>query len=117
MDISIKLIIFATMKQDVINRIKSALKGIDKEDLTQAEKEILNIVEDYEADTYPSDEPRFSTMDLDEETNIPDLQNWVDKRELVGVVDEEQGGIIGYVNQGHADMLYTILNDTKHKLK
>lgn len=65
---------------------------------------------------YTKEEPRFSTMDLDEETNIPDLKNWVEERQLVGLVDEECGGIIGYVNPAHAEKLYKLLNSQKHQI-
>lgn len=101
--------------ETIIDKIKLALKGIDTEDLTTAEKKIVQLIKKYEDNTYLSDEPRFSTMELDEETNIPDLQQWVDEGVLVGLVDEEQGGIIGYVNTGHADMVYDLLNSIKHK--
>jgi len=60
---------------------------------------------------YDAENPRFSFQELDEDTNIPDLQKWVDERKLVGVVDEEKGGIIGYINHEHEDMLYQVLNN------
>lgn len=58
-------------------------------------------------------ELRFSFQELDEETNIPDLQNWVDHRQLVGLVDEEHGGIVGYFNRGHEEEFFKILNKLK----
>ncbi len=64
---------------------------------------------------YKKNDPRFTFQELDEEINIPDLQNWVNDRVLVGIVDDESGGIIGYVNREHADKLYTILNKMKHE--
>lgn len=70
---------------------------------------------DQEDEYYTSEDPRFNFMDLDEETNKPDLQKWVENDELVGLVDEECGGIIGYVNPAHADKLYSILNAQKYK--
>ena len=60
---------------------------------------------------YDAENPRFSFQELDEETNIPDLQKWVDERKLVAIIDEERGGIIGYINHEHEDMLYQVLNN------
>lgn len=61
-------------------------------------------------------EPRFSYMDLDEETNIPDLQRWVNERQLNGLVDETKGGIIGYIHQEHSDKISGMLNDNQKLL-
>ena len=60
---------------------------------------------------YDAESPRFSFQELDEETNIPDLQKWADERKLVAIVDEEHGGIIGYINHEHEDMLFGVLNN------
>ena len=60
---------------------------------------------------YDAENPRFSFQELDEETNIPDLQKWVDERKLVAIIDEEKGGIIGYINHEHEDMFYGVLNN------
>lgn len=59
---------------------------------------------------YTKQDPRFSGMDLDEETNIPDLKKWVKERQLEGLVDEEHGGIIGYINRAHIQSLVERLN-------
>lgn len=61
-------------------------------------------------------ESRFDWMDLDDETNIPDLQEWVDERELVGLIDEEKGGIIGYINHFHIEEVVGILNGKSQRL-
>lgn len=61
------------------------------------------------------EEPRFDYMDLDEETNIPDLQNWVDNRELVGLIDETKGGIIGYINKAHIEDIIVLLNNLRNE--
>ncbi len=58
-------------------------------------------------------EPRFDLQDLDEETNIPDLQKWVNDRALVGLIDEERAGIIGYINSDHIEEVVKILNGSK----
>lgn len=62
---------------------------------------------------YTKQNPRFNFQDLDEEVNIPDLQKWVDNRDLIGIVDEKHGGIIGYINYQHENEFYDILNKTK----
>ncbi len=56
-------------------------------------------------------EPRFDLQDLDEETNIPDLQKWVNDRALVGLIDEQRAGIIGYINAEHIDEITGLLNN------
>jgi hypothetical protein len=55
-------------------------------------------------------EPQFSIHDLFGEENRSDLQKWVDQDELVGLVDESCGGIIGYINRHHAERIVEALN-------
>ena len=55
----------------------------------------------------------FSYQDLDEEVNIPDLQKWVDAKVLYALIDEESGGIIGYIHYQHIDRITGILNSMK----
>lgn len=59
------------------------------------------------------EETRFSFQDLDEEVNIPDLQKWIDERVLVGLIDEEKGGIVGYFNIEHEEEFFKLLNKIK----
>lgn len=66
---------------------------------------------------YKKEDPRFNFQELDEEINKPDLQEWVDNDFMVGLIDEESGGIIGYVNRNHVDKLYSLLNSVKHEVK
>ena len=51
----------------------------------------------------------FYHQDL-EDMNMKDAKEWLDKDELVGIVSEIHGGIIGYIHRGHADDITTILN-------
>ncbi len=46
-------------------------------------------------------EPQFWELELDEK-NENDLQKWIRENNLVGLVDEELGGIIGYTVYAHA---------------
>lgn len=39
-----------------------------------------------------------------------DLVEWIERDELVGLVSEFHGGIIGYVHRDHADDITTVLN-------
>jgi len=56
-------------------------------------------------------ENRFNYQDLDEEVNIPDLQKTLNKRELWGIIDEEQGGIIAYaIGEENADLICSFMN-------
>lgn len=66
--------------------------------------------------TYTTEEPQFYSQDL-EPINVEDLQKWVDSNELDGLVDEEQGGIIGYINKAHADRIAAQLNQRNELLK
>lgn len=51
----------------------------------------------------------FFSQDL-EDYNKVDLIQWTENDELVGVVSEIHGGIIGYIHRDLADDLTTILN-------
>lgn len=55
------------------------------------------------------EEANFSYQDLDED-NVNDLQKWVGNNDLWGLIDEKEGGIIGYINHGHIDRIAGILN-------
>ena len=65
------------------------------------------IAEKYNGGDYP-----FSAWELDRDTNLTDLQKWVDDNNLVGLVDESQSGIIGYVSRAHAERIASLLNLT-----
>jgi hypothetical protein len=51
----------------------------------------------------------FYHQDL-EGMNVKDAKEWLDKDELVAIVSEIHGGIIGYIHRSHADDITTILN-------
>lgn len=61
------------------------------------------------ADAYPGGDHTFYHQDLDE-SNITDAENWFVGGEMVGIVSEVHGGIIGYVHLEHADDITTVLN-------
>ena len=63
---------------------------------------------------YTKEDPRFNFMGLDD-LNKEHLEIWVAEDQMEGLVDEESGGIIGYINRAHIDKLYTILNKMKHE--
>lgn len=52
----------------------------------------------------------FSAMEMDLDGNLTDLQKSVDDGDLVAIVDEAAGGIIGYVNRAHSDRIAGLLN-------
>jgi hypothetical protein len=58
---------------------------------------------------YSGGEHDFYHQDLEEE-NVKDAKGWLDEGEMVGIVSEIHGGIIGYVHRDHADDIATILN-------
>lgn len=58
---------------------------------------------------YNNENPRFWSMDL-ENTNKKDLLKWFVDDLLIGIVDEEEGGIIGYVNPKFVDDVLSLLN-------
>lgn len=55
---------------------------------------------------------QFTEHHLMDEQNIKDLIEWVTKNELVAIVDENEGGIIGYVHEFHSDRILDTLNQT-----
>lgn len=57
-------------------------------------------------------EDRFYYQDLDR-NNLTDLLRWAADDELVGLVDEVDGGIIGYINRAHIEKVISILNKQK----
>ena len=65
---------------------------------------------------YKKETPRFDYQEIDPADNLPDLLNWAANDDMVALIDEESGGIIGYINKGHIDMIYSILNKTKHEI-
>lgn len=62
---------------------------------------------------HTQDEPRFNYQEVDELDNLPDLQKWVDGNKLNALVDEEKGGIIGYIHHEHIDEIVGLLNERK----
>lgn len=52
----------------------------------------------------------FSVHDLMANENVSDAKRWLDTGELVGLVEERNGGIIGYVNRAHVDRIAGLLN-------
>lgn len=62
-----------------------------------------------------SDQKRYEGMDLSEE-NWADLTNeiaraWRKEGRLVGIIDEEAGGIIGYIFAAEEDHIIGLLNE------
>lgn len=75
---------------------------------------MLDILHDKvtEWETHPDNipEPNFNYQDLDED-NKNDLLKWVADDELMGLIDEEKGGIIGYINHKHVNRIAEMLNE------
>tara|TARA_R110000868_G_scaffold74337_10_gene214982 strand:+ start:1274 stop:1621 length:348 start_codon:yes stop_codon:yes gene_type:complete len=69
---------------------------------------ILQIVKDAEN----AEEPNFDYQEL-EETNIDDLEKWITDGVLHGLIDENLGGIIGYIHGEHINRVVSILNKVK----
>lgn len=57
---------------------------------------------------------RFWPLPLSER-NIEDLNQWVNDDALTGIVDEDAGGIVGYLNETHVDTVLDLLNQTEAK--
>lgn len=64
--------------------------------------------------SFDLDEPNFNYQDLDED-NIKDVLKWVANDELWALIDEKEGGIIGYINHGHIKRITDILNENYTK--
>lgn len=97
---------------------KSEIKQlVEKLFETQCIVDVIDIKIEEEAEIYKvNEEFRFDWMILNEETNIPHLLSWVYERKLVGLIDEEKGGIIGYINHAHIEEIVGILNGKEKRL-
>lgn len=58
--------------------------------------------------TEPEPEPRFWTTDIDPGEPASPL-NWLDEGKLVGIVDEQEGGIIVYCHVDNTDRILNAL--------
>jgi hypothetical protein len=58
---------------------------------------------------------QFTEHDDMDEVNIRDLLEWVTQNKLVAIVDENEGGIIGYVHEFHSDRILNTLNGISDK--
>ncbi len=58
---------------------------------------------------YDGDLPFTAHNDMDIQ-NALDAHRWLSNDKLVGLVDESQGGIIGYVHRDHVDRIVALLN-------
>lgn len=59
------------------------------------------------------EQSRFNSQDLDD-TNFEDIKSTFDNNELIGIIDEAKGGIIGYaIGQEHAELFVKSLINTK----
>ena len=56
------------------------------------------------------EELRFWEVFVLDEVNILDAEIWLHKDKLAGLVDEESGGIIGYIHKEHIDKILKLLN-------
>jgi hypothetical protein len=61
------------------------------------------------AENYSGGDHDFYQLEL-EEMNTNDAKEWLDKNELVSIVSEIHGGIIGYIHRDHVDDITTVLN-------
>ena len=52
---------------------------------------------------------RFWDVELSDDTQM-DAKDWIDEDKVIGLVDEKQGGIIGYINRKHAERIINHLN-------
>lgn len=55
------------------------------------------------------EDAKFTTQYLDE-VNYSDLQKWIAEDVLHGLVDEEKGGIVGYIHHEHIENIADKLN-------
>lgn len=61
------------------------------------------------AEKYSGGDHDFFHQELEQE-NVSDAKEWLDNDEMVGIVSELHGGIIGYFHREHADEIVTVLN-------
>ena len=58
------------------------------------------------------EEQRYYEQELNEQ-NILDLLKWIAENQLVAIVDEQEGGIIGYVSRNYSEEILFYLNPAK----
>ncbi|MFD5198427.1 hypothetical protein ACFVL4_23615 [Bacillus subtilis] len=58
---------------------------------------------------YQDGDHAFYDQDL-EDRNVKDAKEWFEDGEMVGIVSEIHGGIIGYIHVDHAEDIVSILN-------
>lgn len=76
----------------------------------------INITDDMTkkiVERFPDGDVPFYTQDL-EEMNVEDAKSWLDSGSMQGIVSEEEGGIIGYIHEAHAEEIAAAL--TIHSL-
>ena len=56
-------------------------------------------------------EYRFWDVELSDGTQM-DAKDWIEENQMIGLVDEKKGGIIGYINREHAERIIKQLNET-----
>jgi Ca2+-binding EF-hand superfamily protein len=61
------------------------------------------------ANAFPGGEHTFYSQDLEPE-NKQDAEQWIKDDEMMTIVSEIHGGIIGYVHKEHADEITSVLN-------
>jgi len=54
-------------------------------------------------------EKRFDVWELTKE-NKKDLDSWINENRLIGIIDDVEGGIIGYIHDKHARNIINQLN-------
>lgn len=54
--------------------------------------------------------PPFAVHEVMGEDNIADARRWLDMDEMAGLVEERNGGIIGYINRAHVERIVGLLN-------
>lgn len=53
-------------------------------------------------------QPNYYCMDMESE-NINDAKMWLENDEMVAIVSELHGGIIGYIHQSHEEEILNLL--------
>lgn len=108
------------MTQEYENKYLINIKNADSDDEI---KSLINQIyedgfEDGNNEVPGSDQenPRYWTKDL-EIQNAIDMQDWADNQEVQCLVDEEKGGIIGYIHQMHTKETIEKLNKGSDQIK
>jgi hypothetical protein len=97
--------------QSIYFYVEDEVIGFSGDEICESHLDIqMELIEDHDES---DEDTRYSIQDLDA-LNIEDLKHSMIHDELLGLIDEESGGIIGYFTTTHAKRIMDSLNSIKY---